>query len=75
MSTQKIQIAVAIDAEGKWCAIGCGPGNVGRQEFARAMADAEDTLDSVTVTAEHLIEAELPIPESKTVRGTVRKAK
>ncbi len=72
MKTKRVRIAVAVNEDGKWCAMGWGGGMIGKQTDAELTSHALEGLDN-DATSEHVvfIEADVPIPESVTVEGKV----
>lgn len=73
MTTVRVRIAVGVDARGVWCAYGWSS-EQGRQATDEQMAgNVADMIDqSVTQYATHYIEADVPLPESTTVKGEVK---
>lgn len=65
MKTVRVRIAVAVDADGKWCSAGWVDSDDSLEQTAL------DGLDSARPTVVHFIEADVPMPEPTTVEGSV----
>lgn len=71
--TKRVRIAVAIDSDGEWNAVGWG--GASGSDYASSEYAARDPMDDAAVL--HWIEADVPIPpppvvvEPETIAGTV----
>lgn len=73
-TTVKTRIAVAVDSEGNWNAVGAGTAKKQQQSNERAADEAMDYLSSNAPTQRVVfVEAEVPVPQiiGKTVQGAV----
>lgn len=70
--THRVRIAVTIDENGSWVCYGGGSRgkNLGDEEL-RNVYDFADEIEDPNVL--HFIEADVPLPESVTVEGRVKK--
>jgi hypothetical protein len=66
----KVRIALAVDCAAQWMAIGWNHGN---PDDDTMMSNAEDAVDDGN--SRYWIEAEVDVPEDKTVIGTVTEEK
>jgi hypothetical protein len=64
--TVKIRVAVSVDPEGHWYAVGYANAD---EKHLRESCDELDPGE-----AHYWLEAELPVPETQTVQATVTKA-
>lgn len=71
MKTVRVRIAVAVDANGHWSSSGWYPSLSEHREEARILRTAIENLDSDECVT-HWIEADVPIPEPKTIEGNVK---
>ncbi|HYE70361.1 MAG TPA: hypothetical protein VD932_02435 [Aquabacterium sp.] len=75
MKTVRVRIAVAVNERGYWSSCGCGaPEDKPSTARDRIMAEAAlDELPSEGGENVVFIEADVPVPEPKTIEGTVIK--
>lgn len=64
MKTVRVRIAVVVTSNGKWEAAG---GSLWNDRHSREMAGESAARESAT----YFIEADLPVPEAKTVEGRI----
>lgn len=72
MKTKRVRIAVAMNEDGEWYAYGWRDNSNTPNEEADGVkaSKAEEALTGVNITT-HFVEADIPIPESTTIEGTV----
>jgi len=68
MKTIKVRIAVAVDVQYEWAACGWDCANDTEMQYDASQALSNDIL------SRYFIEAEIPIPETTVIQGTVTKA-